>query len=115
MVAIVQRKAERPWEITAKNGDHFALEVGRTYTTAKHLVEDKVVVFSNYWLHVPAECFGMGPKEQQRARLDAANDRMREAARRLARANEELGAAEREQRLAWEEVVQAEGKEDEPP
>lgn len=110
MVAIVQREATKPWEITAQNGDHFALEVGRTYTTAKHLVEDKVVVFSNYWLRVPAECFGMSTKEQKRARLEAANDRMREASKRLTRANEELDAAEREQRLAWEGVMQAAGK-----
>lgn len=38
-------------------------------------------------------------------RVAAANERVRQAAKRLAQANAELDAAEREQRIAWEQLI----------
>jgi hypothetical protein len=76
MVETVRRVATQPWEITAKNGDHFALKVGKEYSTSRYFVEGQVFVFSSYWVRVPPECFGMGPKEQQQLKIDEANDRL---------------------------------------
>lgn len=55
---VVERLVVKDWEITAENGDHFEIKWGETYTTLKDLTAGgKVVVFSRYWLTVPADCF----------------------------------------------------------
>lgn len=57
----------KDWEITAQNGDHFEIKRGKFYTTslpgeamAAHgpgPEKDKVIVFSSYWVSVPARYF----------------------------------------------------------
>jgi hypothetical protein len=60
MVAITERIAARDWEITAENGDHFAVKAGKQYTTTKHPRADgSVTVFSNFWVPVPIDVFGL--------------------------------------------------------
>lgn len=61
MVAVTQRIAQRDWEITAKNGDHFAVKTGNEYTTTRDPREDgTVTVFANFWVRVPLEVFMTG-------------------------------------------------------
>lgn len=57
MVDIVNRLCIHSWELKARNGDHFKVEQGKTYTTDKDEHEGHVTVFSNYWVPVPSRCF----------------------------------------------------------
>ena len=48
----------KDWEITATNGDHFAIKRGEKYLTSPVREEDQtVMVFSNFWVRVPASHF----------------------------------------------------------
>jgi hypothetical protein len=104
MVETVQRTAVSPFEITDETGAHWALDVGKSYTTNKWLVDGKVFVFSSYWLTVPPEHFGMDIEAQIACRRAEADQRLSKAADRLKKANDELDAAEREHRLASEAI-----------
>lgn len=104
MVETVQRTAVTPFEITDETGAHWALEVGKSYTTNKWLVDGEVFVFSTYWLKVPPEHFGMDLSDQIACRRAEADERLSKAATRMKKANEELDAAEREHRLALEAI-----------
>lgn len=53
----------------------------------------------------------MTDKSPPRERLDAADERMRKAAKRLHEANAELDAAEKEHREACEQVIREAGGE----
>jgi hypothetical protein len=58
MVDVVERIARKDWEITAENGDHFAVKPGKAYTTTVQPYEDgTVTVFSNFWVRVPFDVF----------------------------------------------------------
>lgn len=58
MVDVVERIARKDWEVTARNGDHFAVKNGKTYTTTKRPSDDgTVTVFSSYWVRVPFDVF----------------------------------------------------------
>lgn len=58
MVDVVERIARKQWEITAENGDHFKIVVGKQYTTTVRPYEDgTVTLFSNFWLRVPFDVF----------------------------------------------------------
>lgn len=104
MVETVHRTATKPFEITDQAGNHWALKVGKSYTTNKWLVDGGVFVFSTYWLTVPPECFGMDHDAQVAILRAEADERLRKASNRMAKANEELAAAEREHRLASEAI-----------
>lgn len=104
MVETVQRTAVSPFEITDDSGAHWALEIGKSYTTNKWLVDGEVFVFSTYWLKVPPECFGMDLTAQIACRRAEADARLSKAADRMKKANGELDAAEREHRLALEQI-----------
>jgi len=47
----------KDWEITAENGDYFKVKRGEEYTTSKVDENNKVLVFSNFWVRVPVENF----------------------------------------------------------
>lgn len=46
----------KDWSIDAENGDHFEVKRGKEYLTAEEKY-GHVVVFSNFWVAVPVECF----------------------------------------------------------
>ena len=53
-----QRLCGRKWSVTAENGDHFAVERGKEYTTTAWVHDDNTVtVFSNFWVRVPIGVF----------------------------------------------------------
>jgi len=49
-----------PFEVTAENGDHFELVVGKDYTTSRDWGDGTCTVFSNYWVKVPVNHFEVG-------------------------------------------------------
>ena len=53
---VIEQTCIKDWEITAQNGDYFKAEKGKSYTTTVPK-NGSVVVFSNYWVRVPKECF----------------------------------------------------------
>ena len=56
---VFKRTCIKPFEITALNGDHFKCNVDQEYTVSRVMTDrDEVMVFSNYWVRVPLECFG---------------------------------------------------------
>jgi hypothetical protein len=65
MVATVRRIARRPWSITAQNGDHFELKIGKDYETTLEPYDDGcIIVFSRYWLRVPLDRFELDEPPQ---------------------------------------------------
>ena len=51
-----KRICVKTWNIEAQNGDYFKVERGKEYTTSEEK-DGHVVVFSNFWVPVPVECF----------------------------------------------------------
>jgi len=51
------RVCVKPFEITAENGDHFELKVGKEYTTSRDWEDGTCTVFSKYWVRVPTDRF----------------------------------------------------------
>lgn len=57
MAKVYDRTCVKAWEITAENGDHFAVEPGKVYTTSQTWPEGDCTVFGGFWVRVPADCF----------------------------------------------------------
>ncbi len=57
MVDVVKRTVKEHFEITAKNGDHFEINPGETYTTTLERADGAVIVFTRYWVSVPIRYF----------------------------------------------------------
>ena len=47
----------KDYTVEAQNGDKLELKRGKEYTTSEEN-NDKVVVFSNFWVPVPVNIFG---------------------------------------------------------
>lgn len=56
VVKTYKRVCVKTWNIEAQNGDYFEVERGKEYTTSEEK-DGHVVVFSNFWVPVPVECF----------------------------------------------------------
>lgn len=58
MVEIIEQLCIKSYEITAKNGDYWRAEQGRTYTTTvPRDGKETVTVFSSFWVPVPKHHF----------------------------------------------------------
>lgn len=58
MVAIVEQLCIKSYEVTAKNGDYWKAQQGKTYTTTVPSADNETVtVFSDFWVSVPKEHF----------------------------------------------------------
>jgi hypothetical protein len=55
-VRTYKRICVKAWDIKAENGDFFKVERGKEYMTSDEK-DGHVVVFSNFWVPVPVECF----------------------------------------------------------
>jgi hypothetical protein len=64
MVDIVSQLCIKSYEITAKNGDHWKAQQGKFYTTTEP-EKGEVMVFSTYWVRVPAEHFVLMEKSDK--------------------------------------------------
>lgn len=64
MVDIVSQLCIKSYEVTAKNGDHWKAQQGRVYTTSIPENGD-VMVFSNYWVRIPADHFVLMEKSDE--------------------------------------------------
>ncbi len=49
----------KDFKVTDDEGNHFELIIGKEYLTSAIDKKGKCVVFSNYWVKVPADCFKM--------------------------------------------------------
>jgi len=54
---VFSRICLKDYTVEAQNGDKLELKRGREYTTSEEN-NDKVVVFSNFWVPVPVNIFG---------------------------------------------------------
>lgn len=57
MAKVYERKCIDHYEVTAQNGDHFQLVIGKTYTVSGRSPDGWLTVFSCFWVGVPADCF----------------------------------------------------------
>jgi len=57
MVETVKQLCIESFEIEAENGDYFKAQQGEEYTTTFPDNDGNVVVFSNFWVTVPATNF----------------------------------------------------------
>jgi hypothetical protein len=104
MVDTVEREAARDWFIADKFGNRQDVISGRKYTTTRWLHDDadEVMLFSSFWVWVPADVFGLSPHDVSRLRHERAEERIKTAALKISRARVELNAAEHELSMAQE-------------